>query len=189
MSLKSYSDQEMILMLQRNDEEGVWQIFDNYWESLFLVAFNIVNDRFLAEDIVQETIIAVWDKRTELSIQHSLKAYLFASVRYASYKEWKRVLLRKSDSLDNLEVVENHSPFDTLVYNDLKLQINEVVNELPARCKEVYLLSREDQLSHKEIAQKMNISTKTVESQLTKALRILRISLSNVSLVTLLSVL
>lgn len=186
MSLRSYSDQEMILLLQNNDEVAVWKIFDTYWEPLFLVAFNIVKDRFLAEDIVQETIITVWDKRTELTIQHSLKAYLFASVRYASYKEWKRVLSRQGSSLDEVELANGDSPFESLAYRDLTSQINQVVNNLPIRCKEVYLLSREDQLSHKEIAERMNISTKTVENQLTKALRILRLSLDNVHIVAIL---
>jgi RNA polymerase sigma-70 factor (ECF subfamily) len=183
MSLKNYSDEEMILLLQSNDEVALWLIFDNYWESLFLSAFNIVKDRFLAEDIVQETIITVWDKRMELNITHSLKAYLFASVRYSSYKQWKKLVDREGESLDEVQLVDNHSPFEVLAYNDLKNKIDIVVNDLPNRCKEVYLLSREDQLSHKEIAERMNISTKTVESQLTKAIRRLRLSIDNLSVI------
>jgi len=188
MNLRGYSDQEMIVLLQNNDEVAIWLIFDNYWESLFLVAFNIVKDRFIAEDIVQETIIAVWDKRTDLTLRHSLKAYLFASVRYAAYKEWKRIIARKLESLDDIEVADHHSVFESLAYYDLKAQINKVVDGLPDRCKEVYLLSREDQLSHKEIAERMNISVKTVENQLTKALRILRLSINKAPFIAFFSI-
>lgn len=183
MPLKDYSDEEMLLLLLKNKEEAVFMVFDKYWETLYLSAFSIVKDRFLAEDIVQETIIAIWNKRTELSITYSLKAYLFASVRYASYKKWRKLLVRQEESLEEVEIADSHSPFEALAYQDLKSKIDKVVNDLPLRCKEVYLLSREDQLSHKEIAERMNISTKTVESHLTKALRILRLSIDNLSII------
>ena len=154
---------------------------------MFLVAFNIVKDRSSAEDIVQDILIAVWEKRKNLVIQHSLKAYLFSSVRYASYKEWKRILTSPNESIESLELPNDDSPIEHLAYHELKNQISQVINDLPARCKEVYILSRENQLSHKEIAERMNISTKTVENQLTKALRILRLSLNNVPFVVILS--
>ncbi|WP_158499947.1 RNA polymerase sigma-70 factor [Sphingobacterium paucimobilis] len=176
----------MIIQLQNSEEEVMWRIFDTYWESLFLTSFNIVKNRSSAEDIVQETLITIWDKRLELAIQHSLKAYLFSVVRYASYKEWRRIFIEKGETIDQLEIAVSESLIDNLIYKDLRAQINKVVESLPIRCKEVYILSREKQLSHKEISQLMNISTKTVENQLTKALRILRKSLANVPLATVL---
>ncbi|ERJ57393.1 hypothetical protein M472_01300 [Sphingobacterium paucimobilis HER1398] len=186
MASKTYTDHEMIIQLQNSEEEVMWRIFDTYWESLFLTSFNIVKNRSSAEDIVQETLITIWDKRLELAIQHSLKAYLFSVVRYASYKEWRRIFIEKGETIDQLEIAVSESLIDNLIYKDLRAQINKVVESLPIRCKEVYILSREKQLSHKEISQLMNISTKTVENQLTKALRILRKSLANVPLATVL---
>lgn len=147
---------------------------------LYLAAYNILKDQQACEDIIQELFIKLWNNRHTLHITVSLKAYLYASIRYAVYRQIRNGRV-------NGEVYEQllnnfHAPktYNDIEFKELMEQIGAVVNTLPDKCREVYKLSREEYLTHKQIAERLNISTKTVENHLTKALSYLRTSLGAV---------
>lgn len=171
-------DEELISLLKNGDETALKKIYSIYWEPLFLSAFNFLKDKETCEDIIQEVFINIWNRRDTILFSTSLKAYLYASVRYEVFRQIRAGNIRES-------VVENIAKHvfavpasETLEHKELLQQINRIVETMPDKCKEVYKLSRVEQLSHKEIAEKLNISTKTVENHLTKALKILRSSLA-----------
>ena len=171
------SDVQLIGLLKADDEAALTIIYKRYWASLFSAAYNILKDRQSCEDIIQELFIKLWDCRAEVQISVSLKAYLYASVRYGVYRQIKTGSVRSEIFDDLIERLHTPTAYGSIEHKELLLQINRVIDTLPDKCREVYKLSREECLSHKQIAMQLNISTKTVENHLTKALRELRGSL------------
>ncbi len=175
MSYNQFSDEKLLYLLQEGDEKSLEIIVLRYWEALYRVAFKILDDPYSCEDIVQDIFVGIWENREKLMVSNSLKAYLFAATRYGAYRQVKAQIQRqKGFENGNPDMIEKYNPQNELEYGDLLKSIEKVVNKLPERCKEVYLLSREEQLSHKEIASRLKISTKTVENQITIALGRLR---------------
>jgi RNA polymerase sigma-70 factor (family 1) len=170
-------DTELIERLREDDDLTLKFIYKKYWSLLYSSAYNILQDQQVCEDIIQDIFISLWNKREQLEIKVSLKSYLFASVRYEVYRHIRYGAVRE-DIFDSVqERLHSPSEYGNLEYRELVSQINLVVENLSEKCKKVYKLSREEQLSHKEIASRLNISPKTVENHLNKALRKLRISL------------
>ncbi|MDP9075972.1 MAG: RNA polymerase sigma-70 factor [Bacteroidota bacterium] len=171
-------DSELIDRLKHDDDIALSIIYKKYWQMLYVSAHNILKDQQACEDIIQELFIKLWNNRHAVEINVSLKAYLYASIRYEVYRQIKSGAVR-DDIYDNLlERLQTPETYHNIEYKELIGQINSVVNQLPEKCREVYKLSREEQLSHKQIAERLNISPKTVENQITKALRYLRTSLT-----------
>lgn len=134
-----------------------------------------MKDQGLAEDIVQELFISLWNRRESLQIRTSLQTYLFTSNRYQIIKA-VRSRVQNSSLFQNLEErILTSSDSDALLYSkELRDRVTKIVSQLPEKCREIFLLSREQQLSNTEIARKLNISVKTVENQITIALRKIR---------------
>lgn len=173
----SFSDIELIEQLRNDDEVALDLIFKKYWKPLFISAFNILKNKEVCEDLIQDIFIKIWDRRSEIEITCSLKGYLFASMRYEVYRQIKIDNARVSLLEIKDPVLKDPSPYEDLVFKDLLAEIDEAVCALPNKCKEVYRLSREEDLSHKEISEKLDIAPKTVEAHITKALKHLRFSL------------
>ncbi|UNY98539.1 RNA polymerase sigma-70 factor [Zhouia spongiae] len=178
--MKSIEDEKLLEDLKQDKREALTKLYRMYWDMLFISSYNILKDKEACEEIIQDTFINLWRNRKKLNVQVSFKSYLYASVRYQVFRFIKK---RKETFLFEDEVgLENRfqyqSPENELIYEELVKQINSIVEKLPEKCKQVYLLSRNEQLSHKEIAASLKISTKTVENHITKALTILRGSLA-----------
>ena len=172
------NDIQLIDRLKQDDEVALSRIYEKYWQPLYLAAYHVIKDKQICEDIIQELFIKLWNKRQSIEITVSLKAYLYASIRYEVYRQIRTGNVR-GDIYDNL-IERLHTPAcdDTIEYKELIDRVSIIVDKLPQKCREVYKLSREENLSHKQIASMLNISAKTVENHLTKALRLLRTSLS-----------
>jgi len=173
---KINSDIILIKRLGEDDERALLKIYNTYWKLLYRSAFNILKNKELSEDVVQNVFISLWNRRKDLTIKVSLKSYLYASTRYQVFYE-----IRKNKQHFHVELFEelenslkDTSPETKLIYKELVAQINQVVDTFPEKCRIVYKLSREKQLSHKEISQKLNISIRTIDRHVNKALKILR---------------
>lgn len=173
-------DRELLSSLRKGDESALNLIYAKYWQPLFTSAYNFLKDKEACEDIIQEIFIKIWNKRESIEYTVSLKAYLYASVRYEVYRQVRAGNVRESIFENIAANMQTLSDQHILEHKELLSKINSIVDQLPQKCKEVYQLSRVEQLSHKEIAEKLNISTKTVENHMTKALKVLRTSLGDV---------
>lgn len=175
-------DLQSLEKLKSGDEGALTLIYKKYWQMLFTSAYNILKDRQLCEDIIQEIFIKLWNNREKVQVEISLKGYLYACTRYEVYRQVKAGLSRK-DLYDDL-LLHLYKPAidESIEYKELIATITAVVDELPEKCREVFKLSRDEQLSHKEIASRLSISPKTVENHITKALRHLRLSLNSILL-------
>ena len=173
------SDIELIDRLKADDETAISAIYKKYWQLLYVSAYNVLKDRQACEDMIQELFIKLWKNRATIEINVSLKAYLYASIRYEVYRQMRSGAVR-SDIFDDLpQRLQTPADYENIEYKELIAQVSSVVGTLPQKCREVYQLSRDECLSHKQIALRLNISTKTVENHLTKALRQLRTSLGS----------
>ncbi len=177
IELVKKEDVELMDRLRSGDETALKLIYKKYWNQLFSSAYNMLQDQQACEDIIQEIFINLWNKREIIEIKISLKAYLFASARYEVYRQVRQGSVHE-DIFEHIhERLQTPSEYGNLEHRELLSQISSIVDKLSTKCRVVYKLSREEQLSHKEIASQLDISTKTVENHLNKALRQLRISL------------
>jgi len=167
------TEQQWLSALRNSDEAALTAIYKHYWKPLFVQSYNVIGDKYACEDLVQELFVGLWLKRETIQII-SLPAYLSAAIRYKVFRyirnNCKKVIVDKS----YFEEIPDHSMEKSLILNESIAEVETSIKTLPAQCRLIYRLSREEQLSHKEIAHQLNISVKTVENQITIALRKLR---------------
>lgn len=176
---ESHLDSILINRLRNGDESALTELYNKFWQPLFISAFNIIKDKELCEDIIQDIFMNIWHNREKLEIRISLKGYMYACARYQVFNHLKKNKDRiQVELFDDLEKrFQYTTPETELMHQELVLQINSIVDTLPEKCQLVYKLSREEQLSHKEIAERLNISVKTVENHITKALHSIKSSM------------
>lgn len=173
------SDIILINRLRNGDESALTELYNKFWQSLFVSSYNILKDKELCEDIIQDIFMNIWHNREKLEINISLKGYMYACARYQVFNQFKKnkdkIHVELFEDLDKR--FQYSTPETQLMHEELLEQINSIVEALPEKCQLVYKLSREEQLSHKEIAERLDISTKTVENHITKALHVIRLSM------------
>ncbi len=173
---KSYTNPELLEFLARNDELAFTEIYDRFWEKLFAIAYNRVKEYELAEDIVHDVFASLWGNRTKAEIE-SLENYLATATKYmvlAKIKKKERERLYSS-TLKETPVIE--LPVEaSLHYKHLLEVVNNEIEKLPEKCRLIFKYSRNDGMPVKQIAHHLSISPKTVENQLSKALKQLRMA-------------
>jgi RNA polymerase sigma-70 factor (family 1) len=179
MPEKMSSDKILLNLMREGDSASFNILFDRYWEMLYATVFSIHSDREVCSEIVHDIFLNLWLKREKLQIE-SFKAYILASARYHVYRHVKKSRKYSLEYREDLEfsglVAMNEGELN-IRYQDLEKSVDRELEELPRRCKEIFTLSRREQLSNDEIAARLDISKRTVENQLTHALRHLRLSI------------
>lgn len=177
------SDQALIHKMAEDDQAAFEMIFHRYWEKLFSYLYNRLHNKIASEEIVQEVLISIWEKRKTLSIHTSLSSYLYKAAKYRMLNYIRSEKVRKTYFSDFLETQISlvSDPLGPQLQNvsDLKDLIEKRLQELPPKCREVYRMSREEHIPNQEIADQLRISKKTVENYLTIALKHLRIHLAD----------
>lgn len=172
--------------VQQDDAAAFAALYERYWRRLFTAAYARLPDQAECEDIVHDIFLTLWTERHRLAIKN-LPAYLAAAVRYqaARYKQLATTgALQYNESLETLsrEAIPNGGETNLLGL-DFENRIAAALNQLPQRCREIFLLSRAQHYSNDEIAAHLHISRRSVENQLTTALRHLRLMLKAVLLI------
>jgi RNA polymerase sigma-70 factor (family 1) len=171
-------DLEILAGIKKGDEKAFDYLFNIYYDDLCNYAVTIIKDGDLSEDIVQNIMADLWINRQKVSIHSSLRSYLFRSVYNASIDHLRHIRSREKFLSDS--VFEDSSSFESTVeYQELTKRINDVIETLPEQCKVIFRLSRFENLKYREIAQKLNISENTVDTQIRRALKKLRESLND----------
>lgn len=186
-NFEKLSDEKLSILLFQGDTDAFEEIFNRYWAKLYAAAYKRVKCREGAEEIVQDLFTILWAKRNSVQIHTSLAAYLFTSVRYRVLNHLQKETVRANhkDSFQVMTILYDNSTEETILLNDLNRNIEKEVNHLPAKCRSVFELSRRENKTNREIAEALGISEKTVEGHLTKALRLLKLSLGDISRMTL----
>ncbi|MBK7651223.1 MAG: RNA polymerase sigma-70 factor [Flammeovirgaceae bacterium] len=179
---------EFVEKLRAGDLASYKQVFDIYYKDLLKYANRFLNDIESSRDLVQEVYCYMWEKRSTLSIESSLDSYLFRAVRNACINQIKRNKLKvnyiqefmlRVNSEDTFSI-ERKSGYDHLVEQDLKEMIESIVESLPVQCGNIFKLSRFKGLKNQEIADMYNISVRTVETQIFKAVKVFREKLQHI---------
>ena len=162
----------MLQKLKLTNESSFKELFDKYYSRLCRYAYYILGNKHLAEDVVQSLFTRIWEQRENMKIEGEMDSYLFVSVRNASYNYLKSDLhqkMRETEYTMNIEEDDHKIDRETFLR---KLQ--EALNRLPEKCREIYCLKNMEGLTYKEIAEYLQISEKTVDVQIYRALKKLR---------------
>ena len=173
---RSLDDKVLLSFVKKGRAEAFRVLYERYWESLYAHARAMTSCQDTAKDIVQELFVELWDKKENLDIQISLKAYLYRAVRnkvlntYAQHKIHEKYVI----SLGQYGEIGENRTDHLLRENLVKERIDEEISELPGKMRKIFEMSRNENKTHKEIAAELNISDKTVKKQISNALKILK---------------
>lgn len=158
--------------IKKGDERAFHALFNKYYKSITYRAYKVLADEHIAKDNAQEVFLDLWNKREQKEITTSIGAYLNKAIVFKTidYIRAQRLDFNKDSTLEQKSI----NPFQAIEGKELAEVIREAAMTLPERCRIIFLMSRFEELSHKEIAQKLEISPKTVENQITYALKRMR---------------
>lgn len=176
-----FSDRGLLLQAAAGSETAFKTIYDKYWPDLFQAAFKRTRNADDARDLVQELFIALWDNAARLEQVTDLAPYLFVALRNRVFNYFEKKSVRLNYLLQQpFKPVESEEAiFSSIRSREIKACVEDVIAAMPQRMKEIYLLSREQQLTVGEIAALMGIAPQTVKNQLHTALGRIREQLEN----------
>lgn len=178
----NHDDQFWIENVQKGDERAFEILFKKYYLPLTRFVWRYVNSKAIAEELVQELFAILWEKRDEwdMDTKESIRAYLYKSARNLALNQIKHLKIKDKYDSEWMEQKENPEIDFRDEYREERIRkaIAQAIEELPPRGKMTYKLHRYDGLTYEEIADVMDVSVKTVESQMTRTLKILRARLS-----------
>ncbi|RQO75772.1 RNA polymerase subunit sigma-70 [Pedobacter sp. KBW06] len=176
--MDGHREDELIAALILGSESAFTEIYEHYWLKLLALAYSHTKNKQIAEGIVQDVFISIWNRKTSLKI-HSLSNYFAIAVKFSVFKHKQREQRRREIEMENCKSDEFILDDEKIEARFLEEYFRGVVEQLPEKCKMVFNYSRIKGLSNPEIAREMNISEKTVEAHLTKAIKALRVSLKD----------
>ncbi len=163
------------ILIKTNPEEALQMMYSNYYSILCSQVYSILKDSVTAEDIVQDVFYEVWRKKDELKIQQSVLAYLKRACRNKTLNYIRDNNFKWEEDAVLSEMEDHGYTTDEMISaEELNAIIHDVIANLPERCGIIFSLSRFEEMSYNEIAKDLGISVKTVENQISKALKILR---------------
>jgi RNA polymerase sigma-70 factor (ECF subfamily) len=184
--MQRLSDQDILRNVNIGNEEAFEFVFLTFYAELCIYAHGILRDQDSAEEIVQEVFVKLWENRKELSINISIKAYLYRAVHNQCNNFINHIQVEKryvSESAKNgtdlVSPLSSDYPVANILVQELEEKINRTLSDLPKRCREVFLLIRHENLSYNEAAEKLGVSVNTIKTQLQQALLRLRENLKD----------
>lgn len=178
------SDNTLIELLREDQEYALSALYYRYWDKLLAVAENRLNNPEIAEECVQDVFFSLWQRRKELELKYSLATYLSVAVKYQVIKQMDKQYRKQARQEQAYPVV--HEPAypsaeEYLLEKELMERIEAATKRLPEKCRLIFRMSRETHMTNKQIAAELNISEKTVEAHLSKAIKELRSDLMAIS--------
>jgi RNA polymerase sigma-70 factor (family 1) len=178
MSYQLLADDMLLKLLRASDEEAYRQIYLRYWKPSYITAYKKVHVKEVAEELVQNIFLGIWEKRDSSNIEQ-LSAYLNTAVKYQVLNYIKSCIIKERHAFSTKGQTNNLSEEgdSMLIIHELSEAINDAINHLPEKSRLIFRLSRFENKSINEIAQTLCISEKVVEYHITKSLRFLRLQL------------
>lgn len=183
------SNKELLILIREGDMIAFYNIYERYCRRLYGFVLRYIKNEADVEEIVQEVFVKVWEARSKIDIYSSFESFLF-TIAYNSTISLFRKRVREKKYLEYLKLLQHleMAPdlIDEIQFNDLNSKVQMLLNKLTPRQKEIFLLSREEGLSHEEIAKKLDISVNTVKKHMVNTLTFLRSGLESGMMVNLL---
>lgn len=178
-----HKEQSLLERIASGDTDSFEQLFNSYWEHLHNVAYNRLGSVDIADDLVQEVFTDLWKKRKSLQVRSSLKAYLYQAIKYKVFNHLRHKSVRQKQELKTMireEYYPKHektSTERTIVVNELRQLMDQEIEKMPSKSRQIFRLSRQEYYTYQEISEQMGCSIKTVEYHMSKVLRKLRLQL------------
>jgi len=171
-----FQDHELVKKLEVDDERALNELYLRYWDKLLSVAMHRLNNLEIAEEIVQDIFVKLWQRRHEVQITGTVATYLAVAVKYRVINELDKAWYKRNHTEPAEEHFVLHAPaVDELIFErELLKRVEEIIKALPEKCRLIFKMSRESDLTYKQIASELDISEKTVEAHMHKALKQLR---------------
>jgi len=175
-----YSDSTVITLLKQGSEKVFEKVFKDHFKSLHSYAYTFLKDDELAEEVVQNVFCRIWEKREQLKTDGSIKAYLYRAVHNECLNYLKHQKVKASFQVYYAREMEQSEDnlSKKVIANELEKQIHKAMSELPQQCRIIFQMSRFEQLKYQQIADQMGLSIRTIENQMGKALKLMRIKLA-----------
>lgn len=170
---------ELVANTVTNSEIIFEQAFREHYKGLYSYAYTFLKDDALAEESVQNIFYKLWEKKQIVSELQSIAAYLYRAVYNECMNHLKHQKVRQNYEAHTLHTHNYADTADAAAYNELQQQITKALNELPEQCRTIFQMSRFEDMKYREIADKLGISVKTVENQMGKALKRMKLMLSD----------
>lgn len=171
----SGEDKYFLEEIKNGNPNALKKVFETFYSQLCNFAYQFLNDNDQSEDIVQALFVKLWEKRSGLAIESSLKSYLFRSVRNQCLNLIQHEKVKKlHEERIRESLISENAEDDYYISPELKVRIGSVIDSMPEKRREIFRLSREEGLKYREIAERLNLSVKTVETQMGLALKTLR---------------
>jgi RNA polymerase sigma-70 factor (family 1) len=173
---QSYNNQILLNLLAENDEVAFTELYNRYWKKLFAIAYSRLNETAAAEDIVHDVFVSLWTNREKNQIQ-SLENYLATATKYMVLAKIKAKLRERVYTRESQQATVFELPVeDSLHYKRILEIVKTEIEKLPEKCRLIFNYSRIQGKQVKQIAKELNLSPKTVENQLNKALKQLKLA-------------
>ncbi|MBS1322497.1 MAG: RNA polymerase sigma-70 factor [Parabacteroides sp.] len=175
-----YYEEQIVRGVKEGDENAFRILYDKYYQRLFCMSRQYLQDEFLAETIVSDVFFHLWENRKTIDIQISLNAYLIRMVRNFSLNYLQKNYVGREVSLNDMDMtspllfLSDEYPLGRLMEKELMAKVQEEIERLPKETRQVFILSRLEELKHDEIAARLGISVNTVKYHIKQALSILR---------------
>ena len=184
MDYSKHSDGDLLLIFKSGNIQGFNALFNRHWKPLYCLAKRILEDEDLAKDVLQEAFVSLYQNASRKDIVH-VASWLFQCVKYQCFMHLRTGKISKKH-IQRLQTASSANYVDEYIEaGELEELLLRKMESLPEKCREVFYLSRYQLLSNKKIAEQLNISQKTVEHQITKALKSLRLSMEKLAIVAL----
>ncbi len=179
MNYAHLSNEQLLLLLKRNDGKAFQAIYKLYWKDCYSIAFRKLNSKILAEEATQNIFVSLWERREKLEIKN-LQAYLRTSVKYQviNFIEAKLVTKKHLPFLSKTRLAENNVE-NAVYYKELMIALEQAIQNLPVKTQQIYRMSRYEYLTGREIAERVGLSEKSVEYHISQALKFLRLELKD----------
>lgn len=172
---EEWTEQKLLTGISKGEESAFRYLFDKYYQILVTFAYRFLGDLDSSRNLVQDIFVMLYDKREEIKIHSSLKAHLYQTVRNRALNVIKREKMQREHHGRILEDQKDNEGYEqNMGASELEARISSVVDTLPGQCKKIFLMSRHDGVPNADIAQKLSISKRTVETQISKALKKIR---------------
>jgi RNA polymerase sigma-70 factor (family 1) len=176
MNYPGLDDTELLKLILADDEKAFSEIYRRYWKLLYYVSGNILQNQFAAEEIVQDVFVTFWEGRKKTEIQN-LKGYLQQIARFKVFKAMKSQKIDEEFYKRIKDVTADIIYENPLLIKEQQAFVDQLLNNLPEDCRQIFKLSREEHLTYRQIAFELSISEKTVEKKMSICLKAIRSSL------------
>lgn len=184
----TFNQDKIIAELANDNQSAIEDLFNHYYPRLYNFSKSFLKFDEGIDDILQEVFLKIWRNRKNIKSSDTLNSYIFTITKNLLLNELRSRLSNQKmkENLFKVSVAEEYLPFEKIEYEELKKKIAEFIEELPDKQKEIFKMSRNEGLSHKEIAEKMGVSTKTVEYHINQSIKHLKNRLKSSGMISLL---